>query len=82
MPNPTVLNTVLNKCLFAHLPIASSTHLSPTIIHRQNNFKNSVITLNKMTNKKCYTVGKVPKSNRKISERGKSIPLTHLYRYP
>ena len=32
-----------------------------------------------MINKKCYTVGKVPTSNRKISERGKSIPLTHLY---
>jgi hypothetical protein len=44
--------------------------------------KIAVITLNKMINKKCYTVGKVPKSNRKISERGKSIPLTHLYRYP
>jgi hypothetical protein len=33
-----------------------------------------------MKNKKYYTVGKVPKSNRKIAESvTKSIPLTHKY---
>ena len=42
----------------------------------------SVIKYNKMNNKKCQTVGTVPKSNRKIvGTQAKSITLTHIYVY-
>ena len=33
----------------------------------------------KKDKKKYHTVGTFPKSNRKITEREKSIPLTHIY---